>query len=346
MLSKGELERYSRQMLLPEFGISGQEKLRSASVLVVGAGGLGCPVLQYLVSAGVGRIGVVDHDVVELSNLQRQILYTDADLGLSKATTAKRKLEQLNPFVTVDAYPEKLVADNAMTLLRRYDLIIDGSDNFPTRYLVNDTCVDLGIPLVFGSMLTFEGQVSVFNYQGGPNYRDVFTEAPEEGESPNCSDIGVLGALPGIIGTYMAAEAVKIICGFGVVLSGKLLVLNMLNHQQHIFTVRGKRPEVERKVSDQLPDSEIDIIRLKELQRDFPDRIVLIDVRENYEFEADNIGGINIPLYELRDQIATLPLDKKLIFICETGRRSKMAVQLLKPLLSAELYHVRGGFSG
>ncbi|TDO24458.1 HesA/MoeB/ThiF family protein [Pedobacter duraquae] len=346
MLSREELGRYSRQMLLPEIGIAGQEKLRSASVFVIGAGGLGCPVLQYLVSAGVGRIGIIDHDIVDLSNLQRQILYNDTDIGLSKALTAKRKLELLNPFVMIEAYPEKLVAENAMTLIGRYDLVIDGSDNFPTRYLVNDSCVAAGIPLVFGSILGFEGQISVFNYKGGPNYRDVFTEAPDEGESPNCTEIGVVGALPGVIGTYMAAEAIKIICGFGVILSGKLLILNMLNHQQHIFTIGSKSTQSESKASVKFQDCEIDIVRFRALQDDVSENIFLVDVRENYEFEAENIGGINIPLYELREQIATLPLDKKLVFICETGQRSKMAVQLLRPMLSAELYYLSGRFSG
>jgi molybdopterin-synthase adenylyltransferase len=205
--------RYNRQTILPEIGDEGQNKLKQAKVLVIGAGGLGCPILQYIATAGVGNIGIVDFDKIEIHNLHRQILYTENQLGLSKALTAKETVEKLNPLIKVTAFDQKLTAENASTLLAQYDFVVDGSDNFGTRYLVNDTCVALGKPLVYGSILGFEGQIAVFNHQGSKNLRDLFPEPPNPKDVPNCSFNGVLGTLPGMIGTMMAHETLKLIIG-------------------------------------------------------------------------------------------------------------------------------------
>ena len=346
MFIKEELRQYSRQIRLPEIGLYGQEKLKKAKVLMIGAGGLGCPVLQYLVAAGVGKIGIVDDDVVDLSNLHRQILYTVNDVGQGKAITAKRKLELLNPHVEIIAYPVRFSAAHAKSLCADYDLLIDGSDNFETRYLVNDTAVALNKVLVFGSILKFEGQVSVFNYRGGPHYRDVFPEAPAPDQVPNCAEIGVLGVLPGIVGSYMANEAIKIICGIGEVLSGKLLVINTLDNSTGIYTFLKRDNDLETLAAipqAEKVDQEISRAQLDTWLSEYRESICLIDVREDYEFEEQNIGGINIPLYSLPSRLGDLPLDKKLVFCCQTGQRSKMAIQLLKPLLKAEMYNLRNG---
>lgn len=330
-----ERKRYSRQIILPEMGLSGQEKLKSAKVLVIGAGGLGCPVLQYLTAAGVGTIGIVDDDVVTITNLHRQILYSADDIGKSKALTAKEKLSAQNPFVNFNVIPLRLDLENAAELIRDYDLVIDGSDNFPTRYLANDVCVALDKPLVFGSILRFEGQVSTFNYKGGPTYRCLFPEA-EEGD--NCAEAGVIGILPGIIGTYMANEAIKIICEIGEPLSGKLMVINALTNENNIFRFKKSTnltaPEIIQNsiiTKTETADSEeISFEDFGQLQQEDSDKILLIDVREEYEYEEDFVGGINIPLLELAENITKMPADKTVVFYCRSGARSLMAVNLLK----------------
>ena len=350
MLEREELKRYNRQMILPELGLPGQEKLKAARVLMIGAGGLGCPVLQYLAAAGIGTIGIVDDDVVDVSNLHRQILYSAADVGLPKAVTAQQKLSQLNPFVELIAYTERITAENAERLIDPYDVVIDGSDNFKTRYLVNDTCVALNKPLVFGSIFKFEGHVSVFNYLGGPNYRDVFPEAPPADEVPNCAEIGVIGVLPGIIGTYMANEAIKLICGIGEPLSGKLLTLNALDNSINIFKVSAQTSQSNTQPASVPPPAasgeavdEISLETLKQWLADTPDEVYLVDVRESYEFEDENMGGVNISIYELQEHAGSFPADKKLVFICQTGQRSKTAVQLLKPLFKGLMFSVKNG---
>jgi len=350
MLKLEELKQYQRQIILPELGIAGQEKLKAASILMIGAGGLGCPVLQYLVAAGVGHIGIADNDVVDLSNLHRQILYTNLDVGKPKAITAKEKLGYLNPFVKITAYQERVTLENAERLISQYDVIIDGSDNFPTRYLINDTCVQLNKPLVFGSIFKFEGQVAVFNYRQGPNYRDLFAEAPSEGEVANCAEIGVIGVLPGIIGTLMANEAIKVIGEIGETLSGKLLTMNALDCSTNIFKICSRKPISQTPVtmadkSIEPEDKEISIDLLKKWMNKTPDKVFLVDVREEYEFDENNIGGTNIPLYELNKHIAAFPVDKKLVFICQTGQRSKMAIKIVKPLFDGEIFSVKGGIS-
>jgi len=348
MLTREELKRYNRQIILPELGLSGQQKLKAAKILMIGAGGLGCPVLQYLVAAGVGKIGILDDDLVDESNLHRQILYSPADVGKPKAVVAAEKLKVFNPYVESTAYQERLTQGNAEKFIGKYDLILDGSDNFPTRYLVNDTCVALNKPLVFGSIFKFEGQISVFNYMNGPQYRDVFPEPPPDGEVPNCAEIGVLGVLPGLVGLYMANEAIKIICHIGETLSGKLMSINALDNSVSVFkfskqanqNLAAEKQAVQVKVDKY---QEVNIEELETWLEKTPDEVCLIDVREDYEFDDFNIGGVNIPFDELTEQVASLPKNKKLVFCCRTGQRSKMAVELLQPVFKGEMYSLKNG---
>jgi molybdopterin/thiamine biosynthesis adenylyltransferase/rhodanese-related sulfurtransferase len=334
-----ERKRYSRQIIMPEISLAGQEKLKAARVLVVGAGGLGCPVLQYLVAAGVGTIGVVDDDVVDQTNLHRQILYGPDDVGKGKAVTATAKLSLFNPYTRLIAITVRLTETNASDLISEYDLVIDGSDNFPTRYLVSDASAALGKPMVFGSILRFEGQVSVFNFRGGPTYRDLFADA-EEGD--NCEVAGVLGVLPGIIGTYMANETIKIICGIGEILSGKLFVFNALTNTHRIFTFSkpASPPRTEivppSPMASIISNGEMPGDDLEQLLETAPDSLHLVDVREEYEFEEDFIGGVNIPLPDLPQNLTEMPADKTIVFYCVSGKRSKLAYDLL----------TRSGFEG
>ncbi|NIJ53082.1 HesA/MoeB/ThiF family protein [Dyadobacter arcticus] len=333
MLEPQERKRYSRQILLPELGIRGQEMLKLAKVLVIGAGGLGCPVLQYLAAAGVGTLGIVDDDVVDMTNLHRQILYSAADVGKNKALTAAEKISVLNPFVTTATYPVRLSDSNAEEIINGYDFVIDGSDNFPTRYLINDFCVKLGKSFVFGSILRFEGQVSVFNYKNGPTYRCLF---PDISDEDNCAEAGVIGILPGLIGSYMANEAIKLICDIGEPLSGKLLVINSLTNSSSIFQFsRSASFDAVSKQSIKNEEKEQSLLReisweeFEMLQSQHPDQVELIDVREYYEFEADNFGGVNIPLSDIPENISSLPASKTIIFYCQSGIRSKKAAKLL-----------------
>jgi len=342
MLVKEELKRYNRQMILPELGLAGQEKLKVAKVLVIGAGGLGCPILQYLAAAGVGEIGIVDDDVVELSNLHRQILYSHTDIGQPKAKVAVGKLALLNPHVQLRAYHERFTAERAIHICEAYDLVIDCSDNFSTRYLVNDTCVSLGKTLLFGSILAFEGQVSIFNHQGGANYRDLYPAPPTE--NINCAEGGVIGVLPGIIGLYMANEAIKIICGIGETLSGKLMTIDALNNTVMVFNIAPeKQAQTIKPEPVNHPIKEIGKAVLDQWLSESADDVFLIDVREDYEHEEGNIGGINLSLYELSASLASIPKAKKIVCYCQTGQRSKMAVQLLNGLYEGEVYSLKGG---
>jgi molybdopterin/thiamine biosynthesis adenylyltransferase len=336
-MDNAELRRYDRQILLPELGLDGQKRLKDASVLIIGAGGLGCPILLYLAGAGLGTIGVIDHDVVEENNLQRQILYNILDLGKNKAKTATEKASLLNPNLTITSYPFKLEPDNARAIIEKYDIIVDGSDNFPTKYLVNDTCVLLNKTLVFGSLFQFEGQVSVFNHNGGPDYRSLYPEQPAEGEVPNCGESGVIGTLPGIVGSYMANEVIKLAAGFGVHLSGKLLTIDALSNQTRIFDLNGLAPSKQDDVFNAQPQyrekppvfNTISISELKQWQNN-QENFVLIDVREPYEFEEGNIGGLNIPIYELPYRIDEIPSTDKLVFYCTSNYRSRIAVKLIQ----------------
>lgn len=345
MFSPEELKRYNRHIILPEFGMEGQEKLKAAKVLVIGAGGLGSPVLLYLTAAGVGTIGIVDFDVVDESNLQRQVLFSTQDIGKSKAETAVQKLSHQNPHIKFHIHNLKLAKENALGIFKEYDVIVDGSDNFPTRYLVNDACIITDKPLVFGSIFKFEGQVTVFNYktkagERGPTYRCLFPEPPAEGEVPNCSEIGVLGVLPGMIGSMQANEAIKVFTGIGESLSGKLLIFDALTMQSSLlkfspnpenFTIRELGDyEVACEVSKEvLQNEEISVHELKK-KLDQGQTLTLIDVREPHEYKICNLGGILIPMSRLREHIEEIPTDKPVVLYCHHGMRSAMVAKFLR----------------
>jgi adenylyltransferase/sulfurtransferase len=359
MLSKEELKRYNRHIILPEFGMEAQLKLKAAKVLVIGAGGLGSPVLQYLTAAGVGTIGVIEFDVVDESNLQRQILFSTEDIGKSKAEVAVSKLTSQNPHSKFIIHNSKLTKDNALEIIKHYHLVVDGSDNFPTRYLVNDACVILDKPLVFGSIFKFEGQVSVFNYtdasgKQGPTYRCLFAEAPKEGEVPNCSEIGVLGVLPGMIGTMQANEAIKVITGIGEPLSGKLFVLDALTMhtslikfstipENHNIKQLGEYEEVCEVPEFNNATRQVSVNELK-LKLDKNEDLFLVDVREVHEREICSIGGILIPMSQLRDHIEKIPTDKPVVVYCHHGMRSAMVIKFLtEEFQYKNLYNLEGG---
>ena len=350
MLSKEELARYNKQIILPEIRLEGQEKLAAAKVLVAGAGGLGCPILQYLTAAGVGTIGIVDGDEIDISNLQRQVLYTEQEIGRKKADTAKKKLLALNPNIKIQTFPVFLDSSNALQIMQDYDIIVDGSDNFDTRYLINDACIMLNKPMVSGAIYKFEGQVSVFNYHHGPTYRCIFPEPPTAEESPNCADIGVIASLPGIIGTIQANEVLKIITGIGEVLSGKLLVIDTLTMNTHFFNF--KLNEANRDIR-QLPASTKDInlvvttIEYSVLDQRMQQEkdIQLVDVREKEEHEIENIGGINIPLSLLPSSYHLLDPSSPVILYCSSGARSNQAAKLLLQQGFRNVLNLRGGIS-
>ncbi len=330
-----EKEHYSRHLILEEIGEEGQQKLRQSKVLVIGAGGLGCPILQYLVAAGVGTIGVVDGDRIERSNLQRQILYGVQDIGKYKSVVAKDVLTRLNPNVSLKAYSYNLTEENALSLFEGYDIIVDGSDNFPTRYLVNDACVITKKPLVFGSIFKFQGQVSVFNYNNSATYRCLYPTPPEQGSVPNCSEIGVLGVLPGIIGGLQANEVLKLILGIGKPLVNQLLVYDALTCRQQVLNFsKDEKVQVES-LSDDYHHfcgiTQVEEYRniTLETYRNQSDHYHLLDVRNYNEYEDFNIGGIHIPLDELEERMGEIPNNKTLAVTCASGQRSRKAIQLL-----------------
>lgn len=339
MLSTEEKKHYNRHIILNNIGLEGQEKLKQAKVLVIGAGGLGCPVLQYLTAAGVGTIGIIDNDTVDQSNLQRQVLFTYDDIGKPKAQVAANRLSKLNPFVVFNTYVELLSKENATSLFEDYDIIIDGSDNFPTRYLVNDAAVLTKKPLVFGAIFKFEGQLSVFNYNNGPTYRCLYPTAPTPGAVPNCSDIGVLGVLPGIIGSLQANEAIKLICSIGVPLSGQLLTYDTLTHRQFLLEFdKTEAANIEHLEANYASfcgitsdATEIETITLEEIEANMT-KFNLLDVREEWEHEAYNIGGQNIPLDELEERFDEIKTEKPLVVYCQSGVRSESAIDLLAEL--------------
>ena len=348
MLTSEEKKQYSRHLILDKIGESGQLKLKQAKVLVIGAGGLGCPVLQYLTAAGVGNIGIIDDDVVDQSNLQRQILYTTDDIGISKALSASKRLSKLNPFVKFDVYQEKLTRENAISLFEQYDVIVDGSDNFSTRYLTNDAAVLTNKPLVYGAIFKFEGQVSVFNYNESATYRCLYPTAPKPEESPNCSEVGVIGVLPGIIGSFQANEAIKIICEVGEVLQNKVLLYDTLTMRQLLL----KFEKTEKANITELEEdydffcgikSVAKKITLEEVESNL-EAYNLLDVRQEYEHEDYNIGGQNIPLDELDDRLDEVETDKPIVVYCATGNRSKRAIALLEDNgFTVELINLKNG---
>ncbi len=367
MLNEKEIARYNRHLILPGFGMEAQEKLKKAKVLVVGAGGLGCPILQYLTAAGVGEIGIIDFDVVDESNLQRQILFSVHDIGKSKAEIAATKLSEQNPFVNFRIFKIRLTNKNALKLLNEFDVIVDGTDNFSTRYLVNDACVILDKPLVYGSIYKFEGQVSVFNFidkngTNGPNLRCLFPDPPSAGSIPNCSEIGVIGVLPGIIGTLQALETIKIITGIGEPLSGKLMLFDALQMKMQVMEFEKKTecckiiPEAYQKFLEMdydlmcgiTPDStEIKFISPMELRKLLEDKknIQLLDVREHGEFPIiEELIGIHIPVGEIENKINLLSLEKMTVVYCRSGMRSRKAIELLETKYKFKnLYNLEGG---
>lgn len=347
-LSSEEQQQYNRHLILDEIGEAGQLKLKQAKVLVIGAGGLGCPILQYLTAAGVGNVGIIDHDIVAQSNLQRQILYSHDDIGKYKAEVAANKLSGLNPFVNFEIYLERLTSEIAVELFSKYDMIVDGSDNFPTRYLVNDASVLTNKPVVFGSIFKFEGQVSVFNYQTGPTYRCLYPNAPKPNEVPNCSETGVLGVLPGIIGSLQANEVLKIICGIGDVLSGKLLTYNALTMQQLVLSFQKNKViqitglDADYDLFCGLPKSNLEITK-NEFEKNL-EQYNLLDVREDYERVQHHIGGLHIPLGELASRVNEISQDKDLVVYCKAGVRSKIAIDVLKNKgFTKQLLNLKGG---
>ncbi|HXA02444.1 MAG TPA: molybdopterin-synthase adenylyltransferase MoeB [Cytophagaceae bacterium] len=361
MLSKDELIRYNRHLILPGFGKEAQEKLKSSRVLVIGAGGLGCPVLQYLTAAGVGTIGILDFDVVDESNLQRQVLYNTEDIGKSKAETAAKKLALQNPHLIFKTYNLELSKDNSLEIIGSYDLIVDGSDNFATRYLVNDSCVIMKKPFVSGAIFKFEGQVSVFNYKNkdgikGPTYRCLYPEAPDPKDVPSCSEIGVLGVLPGMIGAMQANETIKVITGIGEPLSGKLLTLDALTMQTNIlkfspdeknFAIKelGQYEEVCEVAENEFKPGykEMTVFELKE-KLDQKENLELLDVREEFEREICSIGGRLIPMKTISLHIEAIPEDKPVIVYCHHGMRSAMVVKFLSEEFGYKnLYNLDGG---
>ncbi|WP_077924026.1 HesA/MoeB/ThiF family protein [Spirosoma sp. 209] len=342
-----EINRYNRHIRLPEIGLAGQERLRQARVALIGAGGLGCPVGQYLAAAGVGRLGIIDGDRVEASNLQRQILFAPEHIGQSKADVAARWLARQNPHIEVISHAVFLDRTNALELLAPYDLIIDGSDNFATRYLVNDASVLLGKPLVVGSIYQFEGQVSVFNYQDGPTYRCLY---PEASELATCSEVGVLGVLPGMTGCLMANEAIKLLTGIGTLLSGTVLVFNALTCSFDTFSFAANPanrtlkslPEPVPVCADTWP--EIGPEELPDwLQR--ADKPLLLDVREPAEYEQDNIGGQLLPLADLLQHPTQVPADRPVVIHCQSGGRSRQAIQFLWQRGYRNVVNLRGGLN-
>lgn len=361
-LSNQEKNRYSRHLILDKIGIEGQQKLKAAKVLVIGAGGLGCPVLQYLTAAGVGTIGIVDFDTVDESNLQRQILFTVNDIGKSKAETAKERLLQLNPFVNFIVYNTTLTTENSKSIFSVFDLIIDGTDNFSTRYLVNDTCVKLDKPLVYGSIFKFEGQITVFNYKNGPSYRCLFPTPPKANSVPSCSEVGVIGVLPGIIGAQQANETLKIILNIGQPLSGKLLIYNALTADYTKININKNQTEIDKIKSDKFiikdqnyedfcgvnssGQTTIDFNNFKTYLNQSGS--LIIDVREEWEkpqLSASNL--INIPQDEIDDNLEQIPKDIPVIFICQTGGRSANVIEFLKANYQySNLINLNGGIRG
>lgn len=347
-----KLSRYSRHIILSEVGQIGQDKLTQAKVLVVGAGGLGCPILQYLAAAGIGTLGIVDFDIIEESNLQRQILFGMSTLGKNKALAAKERLEDINPTISITAYPERLTAKNAVSLFNKYDIIVDGTDNFTTRYLINDASLITNKPLVYGAIYKFEGQVSVFNYQNGPSYRCIFPTPPKAGSVANCSEVGVLGVLPGIIGSMQANEVLKLILGLGNVLSGKLLCYNALTAETLTLTVNKSEIEINKILNqkDTFQDSQTayncdisfnEISVEKALQKE---NVQFIDVRETHEQPKVNIiNVVQIPLSELEQQLGKINSEKENIIFCQSGIRSKKAVVLLQENNINNCYSLKEG---
>ncbi|MFZ4818793.1 MAG: molybdopterin-synthase adenylyltransferase MoeB [Limisphaerales bacterium] len=368
-LTNEEIRRYSRHLILPEVGLAGQRKIRNTSVLCIGAGGLGSPIAMYLAAAGIGRLGIVDFDTVDYSNLQRQILHSDADVGHSKADSAKAAIQALNPNVQVDLHKTRITADNAFDLIRPYDIVVDGTDNFPTRYLTNDACVLLKKPNVYGSIFRFEGQASVFApHLGGPCYRCLYPEPPPPGMVPSCAEGGVLGVLPGIIGCIQATEILKLALGKGTSLIGRLMLFNALDMKFRELKLRkdpkcplcGPNPSVTELIDYEMfcgilpepvnPGSNPDEVSLQEMQKalDTPSLgIKVIDVREADEQQIARIAGVPlVPLSTLPQRFTDLDPNVQYYIHCKSGVRSMKALRFLREQGFKYVKSVKGGING
>lgn len=367
-LTQDDFARYARHIILPEVGLDGQKKLKAASVLCIGTGGLGSPLLLYLAAAGIGRIGIVDFDIVDHSNLQRQIIHGTSWVGKPKIESAKNRILEINPFCQVDLYETQISSENALDIIKPYDVVIDGTDNFPTRYLTNDACVLLNKPNVYGSIFRFEGQATVFNYEGGPNYRDLYPEPPPPGMVPSCAEGGVLGVLPGIIGTIQATETIKIILGAPNTLSGRLLLYNAWDMKFRELKLRPnpQRPVIEKLIDYQqfcgIPQAqaaeeeekqalpEITVNELKELMDSDEVDFLLIDVRNPNEYDIAKIdGAVLVPLPDIEDgqgvdKVRELLQGRRLIAHCKMGGRSAKALNILRQA-GIEGINVKGGIN-
>lgn len=362
--SKAELARYDRHIIIPEFGLEAQQKLKAAKVLVVGSGGLGSPLLLYLAAAGVGTIGIVDFDVVDDSNLQRQVLYGKDDVGKLKIEAARDRLEALNPHIEIRLHNTRFTSENALEILQDYDVVADGTDNFPTRYLVNDAAVLLNKPNVYASIFQFEGQVTVFNYTDkngvlGPNYRDLYPTPPPPGLVPSCAEGGVLGVLPGIIGSLQASEVIKVITGVGEPLNGRLFLFDALHFETRTFKIKrrddnplnGANPSIHKLIDYEFfcglktekPIKEITVQEFYNWQV-LGEQYQLIDVREPHEYEAANLGAELIPLATVAENAGRFRRDTKVVVHCRSGVRSAKAIRELEEKFGFDnLYNLKGG---
>jgi adenylyltransferase/sulfurtransferase len=371
-LSHEEVRRYSRHLIIPEVGIQGQRKLKAASVLLIGTGGLGSPLALYLAAAGIGRIGLVDYDVVDETNLQRQVIHHTSDVGKPKLESAATKLADINPYVVLEKHSTPLTSENALDILKNYDVIIDGTDNFPTRYLVNDACVILGKPNIYGSIFRFEGQLSVFYAKEGPCYRCLFPEPPPPGLVPSCAEGGVLGILPGTIGTLQATEAIKFILGIGKPMIGRMMLYDALNmtfdqiklRKNPTCPVCGEHPTItelidyeefcgvpahdrsEYKEKNAL--NHVRSINVHDLKArlDAGDNIVVLDVRDPHEWEISAIeGSLRIPKSQVVARSTEIPRDKEVIVQCKTGIRSRDSILMLQEKGFTNLVNLVGGIN-
>jgi adenylyltransferase/sulfurtransferase len=365
-LTTDDLSRYSRHLILPEVGIEGQRKLKAARVLCVGTGGLGSPLAFYLAAAGIGTLGLVDFDVVDASNLQRQIIHSTKDIGRKKLDSAAEKLTALNPALNVVKHETMLTSANALDILKDYDIVADGTDNFPTRYLVNDACVILGIPNAYGSIFRFEGQASVFASEEGPCYRCLYPEPPPPGLVPSCAEGGVLGILPGLVGVIQATEVIKLILGKGDPLIGRLLLVDALGMRFRELKLRknpecpvcGENPTVKELIDYQqfcgiMPESKeekamkngIPQMTVKELKRryDSGGEVFLLDVREPYEYKIAQIGGTLIPQNDVPQRLNEIPRDREIVVHCRSGARSQKIAEFLKQSGYAQVVNLAGG---
>src|SRR5579863_2283556 len=363
-LSKDEILRYSRHLIMPEVGMEGQLKLKAAKVALIGTGGLGAPLGMYLAAAGIGRIGLVDFDVVDLTNLQRQVMFGSADVGHPKTAAAQARLSNLNPDIEITTYETRLTSENALELFKDYDIVVDGTDNFPTRYLVNDACVLLGKPNVYGSIFRFEGQVTVFGMPDGPCYRCLYPEPPPPGLVPSCAEGGVLGVLPGIIGSLQAMETIKLILGRGDSLEGRLVLFDALAMKFRELKLRknagcpvcGTNRTIHKLIDynefcgirgEEEPESNLHVpeITPRELKQrlDRGDDLFILDVREPHEYQICNLNGHLIPLGELPRRVHELDSSHEIVAHCRSGKRSAEAVDFLRKAGFRKIHNLRGG---